>query len=62
MFRLPFLIKAAPSGRRVALCPMLPQAAIRGVRPPAGPRAASGRSPRGPRQQAKPEPPGTKPT
>jgi hypothetical protein len=37
-----FPIKAPPSGRRAALCPMQPQALARGVRPPAGPRAARG--------------------
>ena len=36
----PLLIKAAPSGRRMALCPTQPQAPARGVRP-------AGRSPRG---------------
>jgi len=34
------LFKAAPSGRRAALYLMQPQALARGVRPPAGPRAA----------------------
>ncbi len=37
-----YLIKAAPCGRRAALCPMQPQALARGVRP-------AGRSPRGAR-------------
>jgi hypothetical protein len=36
------MIKAAPSGRRAALCPMQPSALARGVRP-------AGRSPRGTR-------------
>lgn len=43
VFRLPYLFKAAPGGawrRRAALCPMQPEALARGVRPPAGPRAA----------------------
>jgi hypothetical protein len=34
--------KAPPCGRRAALFPMQPQALARGVRPPAGPRAARG--------------------
>jgi len=37
-----YSFKAAPSGRRATLCPMQPQALARGVRPPAGPRAARG--------------------
>src|SRR5690242_1768983 len=39
---LPYLVKAAPCGRRAATCPMQPHALARGVRPPAGPRAARG--------------------
>ena len=42
---LPYLVKAAPCGRRAALRPMQPQALARGVRP-------AGRSPPGARREA----------